>query len=79
MSHFYASINRSARKTAATARGHKSTGIELWVGSYDGVLRVSVWHSEKHGHDMYEIYTDEHGGGRKNILACGALKKELNL
>ena len=44
MSHFYATIPTSARKTVPTARGHKSTGVETIGASWKGGILTSLWH-----------------------------------
>lgn len=44
MSHFYARIPRSARRTMATARGHKTTGIAVEAFGWKGGARVSIRH-----------------------------------
>ena len=46
MSHYYAAITSSARKTKATARGHKTTGISGWAGSYEGVIAYDIYHCD---------------------------------
>ena len=46
MSHYYAAIERSARKTKATARGHKTTGLSGWAGSYEGVIAYDIYHCD---------------------------------
>ena len=46
MSELYASIPVSARKTVATARGHKSTGIEAEVCAWTGKIVSKIEWSE---------------------------------
>jgi len=55
MSHFYARISTSGRKTMPTARGHKSTGISAEAMSYDGRIRVNMWHDPDTDSDMFEV------------------------
>ena len=55
MSHFYARIPTSGRKTMPTARGHKSTGISTDVMSYDGRIRVNMWYDPDTDSDMFEV------------------------
>ena len=55
MSHFYARIPQPGRKTMPTARGHKSTGISTDVMSYDGRIRVNMWHDPDTDSDMFEV------------------------
>lgn len=70
MSHFYARIPTSARRTVATARGHKSTGIAAEVLTFDGGVRVSIRHAA--GGDMVTVERIPHpqsGRGASEVLA----------
>lgn len=70
MSHFYARIPTSARRTIATARGHKSTGIAAEVLTYDGGVRVSIRHAA--GGDIVTVERIPHpqsGRGASEVLA----------
>ena len=72
MSHFYASIPTSARKTVPTARGHKSTGIETRAASYAGAITGSVWHDEDTGQDRFRVCQNQHyGAGINKIISEG--------
>lgn len=42
MSHFYARINQSARKTEATACGHKNTGIGTITRSWKNEVCTTI-------------------------------------
>ena len=54
MSHYYARIPTSARRTIATARGHKSTGIAAEVLTAEGGVRVTIRH--RNGRDRrYDV------------------------
>jgi hypothetical protein len=55
MSHFYARIPQSGRKTMPTARGHKSTGISAEAMSYNGRIRVNMYHDDDSGEDWFEV------------------------
>jgi len=44
MSHFYARIPKSARRTMATARGHRHTGIEVEAFGWKGGARITLRH-----------------------------------
>tara|TARA_R100001377_G_scaffold896_2_gene766 strand:+ start:1040 stop:1279 length:240 start_codon:yes stop_codon:yes gene_type:complete len=55
MSHFYASIPVSARKTTATARGHKSTGLTVKAASWSGAIEVEFKHNEETGLDEFVV------------------------
>lgn len=54
MSHFYAKIDRSARKTPATARGNKP-GMSVSLASYSGAVRLSIWYDEETGLDLFRV------------------------
>ncbi len=70
MSHFYAAIPTSARRTIPTARGHTSTGISTFAASYAG--RVAVRLYEKDGKDYFEVTMQPHlGAGDSMLLATG--------
>ena len=64
MSHFYARIPTSARRTIATARGHKSTGIAAEVLTAEGGVRVTIRH--RNGRDIVTVERvgNPHTGGR---------------
>ena len=74
MSHFYATIPTSARKTTPTACGHKSTGIGTIGASYSGAIDVYLWHDEREGIDKFEVamtpWMDE---GDYKVLARGTV------
>jgi hypothetical protein len=70
MSHFYARIPTSARRTVATARGHKSTGIAAEVLTFDGGVRVSIRHAG--GGDLVWVERIPHpqsGRGASEVIA----------
>ena len=74
MSHFYATIPTSARKTVPTAQGHKTTGIGTVGASYSGAVRVSLWHDEREGIDKFEVaMTPWQGAGDARVLARGTV------
>ena len=54
MSHFYATIPTSMRKTTPTARGNVDTGITTHAASYKGCIETRLYHS-KHGKDWFEV------------------------
>ena len=74
MSHFYATIPTSARKTTPTACGHKSTGVETIGASWKGGILTSLWHDEREGIDKFEVamtpWMDE---GDYKVLARGTV------
>ena len=78
MSHFYASIPESARKTEATARGHKSTGITTRAASWAGAVVVRMWHDEAAEVDRYEVKQDtHHGEGVSQLLCSGTVGERV--
>ena len=70
MSHFYASIPTSARKTVATARGHKSTGLEVRAASWAGAVTVTLRHCEATGRDTFEVWQQPHHGQGVHVLVA---------
>ena len=74
MSHFYATIPTSARKTVPTACGHKSTGVETIGASWKGGILTSLWHDTDTDTDMFEVWmVQHHGAGDSKILARGVV------
>ena len=74
MSHFYATISESARKTKPTARGHKSTGVKVEAASWAGKVTVELWESE--GQDFFRVMMDRHeNAGDRVELARGLVGK----
>lgn len=72
MSHFYAAITKSARKTIATARGHTSTGIETYAASWDGRITVNLRHNAETGKDEFSVHMEPHSGrGDSAVIATG--------
>jgi hypothetical protein len=74
MSHFYATIPTSARKTVPTARGHKSTGVSLIGASWRGAIRLDLSHNDDTGLDEFQVtMMPWHGAGDFAILAKGTV------
>ena len=74
MSHFYATIPTSARKTTPTACGHKSTGVETIGASWKGGILTSLWHDAETDRDMFEVWmVQHHGAGDSRLLARGVV------
>jgi hypothetical protein len=74
MSHFYATIPESARKTTPTARGHKSTGIATRAASYAGAVTVNLFYDAETETDHFEIYQRTHyGAGVNKLISKGIL------
>jgi len=78
MSHFYGSIPTSARKTVATARGHKTTGLVTETASWEGKIVTELHFDTVVKKDMYSIYRKPHGssGGETILLAQGYLNDD---
>ena len=53
MSNFYAVISESARRTQATARGHKSVATQ--AASWAGAIETRIWHDDETGVDRFEV------------------------
>jgi hypothetical protein len=64
MSHYYARIPTSARRTIATARGHRSTGIAAEVLTAEGGVRVSIRNVDGRDIVTVERVSNPHTGGR---------------
>ncbi len=76
MSHFYAKIYESNRTNAPTARGHKSTGVACWAGSYEGIVDVRVIYDPARDMDMVRVTLEDHpdkNTGLRHVLYEGPL------
>ena len=72
MSHFYASIPEAARKTVATARGHKTTGITVKAASWAGAVEIRMFPDEETGKAGFTVYqVPHHGEGIDRLLHEG--------
>jgi hypothetical protein len=72
MSHFYAMISESARKTVPTARGFKSTGITTEACAWGGKVVTRFWHSD--GVDKFDVWMmPHHGSGDGELLLSGVV------
>ena len=71
MSHFYGQIDRSARKTIPTARGHKTTGLLMTARSWEGNITVELGYDETMKKDSFIIRRSEHSGANSEIVARG--------
>ena len=83
MSHFYAEISRSARKTPATARGHIKTGMAANVASWEGCVSVELFHDSmghtRDGLDRYRVTLKPwYGRGPSAVLVEGVLGRHPN-
>lgn len=75
MSHYYAKISRSARKHAATARGHKSTGLEVIAACFDGAIKVNVGNINDRDYFVVTLvdWSTSGAGATRKVLATGHL------
>jgi len=74
MSHFYATIPTSARKTVPTARGHKSTGVQTIGASWRGAISVDLWHDADEDKDKFVVtMIPWKGAGDYKTLARGTV------
>ena len=72
MSHYYATIPTSGRKTTPTARGHKTTGLATIAASYKGAIRVELRHVD--GKDLFTVNRIPwQGAGPSEVIAEGEL------
>jgi len=72
MSHFYAMISNSARKTTPTARGHKTTGVDVDACAWGGKVSTIVRHVD--GQDQFEVWMMPHqGSGDTFMIASGII------
>ena len=70
MSHFYATIPTSARKTTPTAQGSVDTGITTETASWAGYIKTRLY--EYRGVDWFEVTMEPwHGKGDTIVLASG--------
>ncbi len=80
MSHFYAAIPTSARRTMPTARAHTSTGVAVYAASWDGRIRTYLWHDEETGEDRFEVSMTPHEGkGDLKAIASGVVGKSKTI
>jgi hypothetical protein len=74
MSHFYGCIPASMRKTPATARASKNTGLTVQAASWGGAVETRLYHDEDTGKDMFVVYQIPwHGRGVSKELARGVV------
>jgi len=68
MSHFYAKISNSARKNAPTARGHKTTGVDVEACGWGGKVVTILRHVD--GVDVFEVWMQSHMGEGESFMIC---------
>jgi len=56
MAQFYGSIKGS--RGGASRLGTKASGLDITAASWQGAVRVSLWHDEAAGVDMAEVALD---------------------
>ena len=70
MSHFYATIPTSSRKTTLTASGTADTGVTTYTASWKGAIKTRLYEYE--GVDWFEVSMEPwHGKGDTIVLASG--------
>jgi uncharacterized protein (DUF736 family) len=71
MSHFYARISESARKTQPTARAHHSLKVE--AQSWEGKIVTKLIRKEEG--DYFQVWREPHGssGGDITLIAEGRI------
>ena len=76
MSHFYGTLNGS--RGEATRQGTKNSGITVVAASWNGCIRVSMWHNEETGHDVFSVDQEPwHGAGDRHCLASGIVGRAI--
>jgi len=78
MSHFYARIPISSRKTVPTARGHKTTGITVEALSLDSTISVCLYYDKASGRDVYVVHRVDPKGVLK-VIAEGYMDENHEL
>lgn len=76
MSHYYLNVYESTRANPVTARGHKSTGLAVWAGSYEGVIDVRIIYDPDTRQDVVRVVLCDHpdrAEGRWEVLFQGPL------
>lgn len=66
MSHFYGEITRSARRTAATARAHKSTGLTVAAKTWNTIISVELDHVN--GQDVFTVVRTLLPSGAREVV-----------
>ena len=53
--------------------GHKTTGAQTTVQSWDGQITTRMWWDEAEGVNRYEVTAEPHGGGQwdRKVLSHG--------
>ena len=71
MSHFYARISESARKTQPTARAHHSLKVE--AQSWEGKIVTKLIRQDDG--DYFQVWREPHGdsGGDTTMIASGKI------
>lgn len=71
MSHYYAEIPTSARKTTPTACGHKSTGVTVEAKTWESNFRTRLFWSEEIGANCVMIEHIDIATGKTQELYAG--------
>jgi hypothetical protein len=79
MSHFYGIVNGYTQKTEATRRGFKTHGLTTTAASWNGAVKVHLWHDKDRDIDMAEIYLIPwHGNGTSEVIYRGPVNEKIN-
>ena len=76
MSHFYAQIPTSARKTMPTARGHKTTGVTAEACSWAGKVSIEFHYNINTDKDEFTVYMKPHHGRGDSRVICDGIVGE---
>ena len=72
MAHFRGYIAGSRGVTSRL--GTKKTGLTACAQSWDGQIKVHLWHDDDLGKDRFEVALEHHGGGLVKTLAEGIVE-----
>jgi hypothetical protein len=76
MAHFYGAIPVSGRKTTATARGHKNTGLVVQAATWQGAIEIELRYCGTTGQNLYTVREIPwHNSGQYREIETGAFGK----
>jgi len=76
MSHYYGTLQGNRGK--ATRCGTKKSGIETWAASWEGAIRVFMWHDKETGYDRVRIELKPWQWAGESALLFDGTLQELN-
>ena len=78
MSHFYAAIPTSARRTVPTACAHGR--VTVYAAGWGGRITTHLWHDIETGEDKFEVSMIPHEGqGDRVTIASGIVGKSKTI